>query len=218
MKNVVAVLMIVLLSACTYTRHTVFPAFGYDFQPGEKMIVAKFQRSRHDGFSEKATRDMIRAFSDCGGLQVMNYDSVQNILYSDLAYTSPIWKIDTRFMVRLYAKTEVRYLLLGKIEERADQQPVVSTALSYPNGTSDEISENRVTFAFEIYDLATARKVLSTQTKVTAGQLNHGGDEGDTHSFRNPVNLPRKALQRGIRKLREVCRCDEGMPRERGSQ
>ncbi len=197
-----------VLTACTTTKHTLFPAYGYDFQAGDKLIIAKFQNAPSDIFSEQITNALVKSFQDCGGIEVIPYDSVQDIFYQKLDYRDPIWQVDTELMVKLYTQMKSRYLLVGKVTEKPlHGTPPVSTSQRYGNGYQEEIYESWTTFQFTLYDLATTQTLLTSQTRAKANHYDYNDDDGDTHSFYAPTNLPQTALVKGIKKFREACRC-----------
>lgn len=202
-----AILMVFVFSACTSVKHSVFPVFGHGFQPGEKLMVAKFQQAPNDAFSEQATRHLVQAFERCGGVVAIPYDTVQDCLYSHLLSTSPIWHIDTKLMIQLWEATQARYLLVGKVLGKSGSNPPVSIASAYGNGQTEDIKENWTTFQFTLHDLAASQIILTSQTKVKARQYNYTQDDGDVVSLHAPTNLAGKALEEGIVKLTAACHC-----------
>ena len=193
----VFILAAIVCGACSRTTYSVSPSFGYDLKDSTQLIIAKFQHAPNDLASEEATRRLANLYQACANVQVIPYDTVQNIFYRDVAYVDPIWKIDDEFLIRLYEKTQARYLLVGKVAGgSSDDRPPLSIAESYGNGQVEDIHENYTILQFTLYDLATGQFALELHTRTKAGQYNQAQDDGGVVSFHAPVNLLGQALEK----------------------
>ena len=208
MRYYVYVLVIILLnSACSRTTYTVSPSFGYTLRDSTRLIIAKFQNAPTDPVSEQATKLLQELYQPCVQVEVVPYDTVQNIFYRNVNYVDPAWKINTEFLVRLYETTRARYLLLGKVVGEANSRSPIEVADRYGTGQLEDIRENWIVLTFTLYDLATSQVAVELHTRTKAGQYNRPQDDGGVTSFYAPVNLFSKAFRKSMDKLPEVCGC-----------
>ncbi len=193
------------ISACTNTKHQLVPRYGFDFQEGERLVIAQFQS--RSTVSDYATEQLLNAFQPCEDVEVVPPDTVHNFFYRNMLDVHPIWNVDIPMMVRIRQVTQARYLLVGKFLDESTSRPPVSNALRHPNGYLEDIHESYSKIQFLLYDLATHRTVLSLQTRTKARQYNHSDEDGDVMSFHAPANLTRTVINKGVKKLADACGC-----------
>ncbi|MFP4089055.1 MAG: hypothetical protein ACLFT3_02015 [Cyclobacteriaceae bacterium] len=146
-------------------------------------------------------------YSGCKTVEVLPYDSVQNIFYRNVSYSDPIWETDVPFLIRLYEATKARYLLVGKTLGKSTSTAPLSIAERYPTGQLEEVESNWIMLEFTLYDLATSKKAFQLHTRTKAGQYNYKRDNGGVMSMHAPVDLLHKAFDKSIIKLNELCQC-----------
>lgn len=208
MRYIILTLVSLFCFGCSKTTYSVTPFYGYDLQAGSKLIVAKFQNAPNDLIAENATRLLQDLYTDCDTVEVLPYDSVQNIFYENVSYLDPIWKTDIPFLIKLYEATRARYLLVGKILEQSNSAPPVNITERYTTGQLKEVKENWIMLEFTLYDLATSKKAFQLHTRTKAGQYNYKRDNGSVMSMHAPVDLLHKAFDKSREKLTDLCQCD----------
>ncbi len=201
------VLISIALCSCSRTSYSILPYYGYDLQDSTRLIIAKFQNAPDDLQSEEATQQLRNLYQACASVEVVPYDTVQDLFYRNVSYINPIWDINSDFLFDLYRTTTARYLLVGKVLERASDRPPVSIASSYNTGQVEDIHENFIVLQFTLFDLANGKTVLELHTRTKASQVNYPSGDGDVTSFHAPVRLLNKALEKSIDKLDEICQC-----------
>ncbi|WKN45115.1 hypothetical protein [Tunicatimonas pelagia] len=199
------ILVLLTATACTSTKHQLVPRYGFDFQVGERLVIAQFQS--RSTLSTYATEQLLGAFHQCPDVEIVPPDTVHNFFYRNMLNVNPIWEVDIPMMVRIRQATQARYLLIGKFLDESSSRPPVSIATRYANGYQDDIHENYSRVQFLLYDLATHRTVLSLQTRTKANQYNYQGEDGAT-SFFAPANLTKTVVDKGVKKLADSCGCD----------
>lgn len=209
MKHYLFILTLAAISfcGCSRTNYSASPSFGYDLQDSTRLIVAKFQNAPNDLLSEQATERLKSMYQACASVEVVPYDTIQNLFYRNIAYVDPIWKVDNEFLIKLYEATKARYLLVGKVVGASQGGPPISIAERYGTGQVEDIHENWTGLQFMLYDLTTGKVAFKLYTRTKAGQYNHQQGDGDVMSFYAPVNLFDKALEKSIPKLSEMCQC-----------
>ena len=116
MKHYLFILTLATISfyGCSRTNYSASPSFGYDLQDSTQLIVAKFQNAPNDLLSEQATERLKSMYQACASVEVVPYDTIQNLFYKNIAYVDPVWEVDNEFLLKLYEATKARYLLVGK--------------------------------------------------------------------------------------------------------
>ena len=207
MKNyVLAAILLTFIAACTTTKHQLVPRYGFDFKPGDRLVIARFQNAPH--VSDYATQQILQLFQDCSDVEVVHPDTVQDFFYRNLMYTDPTWEVDAKLMIRVQEATKARYLLVGKFVGESVGKPPVAFAEQYATGQLEDINENWVRIQFTLYDLSITRTIMSLQTRTKANQYNHEQDDGDITSFYAPVDLLHSALKKSTKKLADACHCN----------
>ena len=209
MRYIILTLVAVCCYGCSKTTYSVTPFYGYDLYENTQLIVAKFQNAPNDIIAENATRLLQDLYTDCGTVEVIPYDSIQNIFYENVSYVDPVWETDVSFLIELYEATHARYLLVGKILGQSNSTPPVSIAERYTTGQLEEVKENWIMLEFTLYDLATSEKAFQLHTRTKAGQYNYKRDNGSVMSMHAPVDLLHKAFDKSREKLTELCQCDQ---------
>jgi len=207
--NLINISFLFFTVACTATKHELYPKYGYAFHEDDKIIIGEFQNARTPAFTEYATQFLGATFSRCQNLQVIPYDSVQNILFNNLIYTDPVWRVDTTFLTKINQVVEADYLLVSEVLDKSAYNSLVTIADTYGTGQTEPIKENWVIFQFSLYDLLTKQNVLTLHTKVKARHYNYEDNSGDVVSIHAPVGVSGKALAKGVEKLYEACHCEK---------
>ncbi|MEM9832482.1 MAG: Uma2 family endonuclease [Bacteroidota bacterium] len=66
------ILVVLTTTACTSTKHQLVPRYGFDFQPGERLVIAQFQS--RSTVSNYATEQMLSAFQQCPDVEIVTPD------------------------------------------------------------------------------------------------------------------------------------------------
>jgi len=206
-KYIVLIFIAVSSYGCSKTTYSVTPFYGYDYQENSQLIVAKFQNAPNDIIAENATRLIQNLYSDCNTLEVIPYDTVQNIFYKNISYVEPIWQIDVPFLVKLYEATRARYLLVGKVLGQSSSTPPLSIAERYSTGQLEAPHSNWIMLEFTLYDLASSTIAFQLHTRTKAGQYNYKRSDESVLSMHAPINLLHKAFDKSSIKLTKLCQC-----------
>ena len=194
------ILIILALSACTTTKHKIFPKYGYAFQPGDQLVIAQFLADGSGLTVLQVLSEGEAKFRECSTVDVIPLSSVQEAFYQNLQQYDVRQAITSTLMYNIHEFSGATHLLAVTTLRQSVEQSLL---------TNNPDVQNQAQVQFTLYDLRQQQTALVLTTEVEA--MTYGGEDDDGTYWGVPMasaGLSDKATRKSLKKLFKACRCE----------